>query len=206
MKKTLIFILLVLFTTVFISADNFRFTLYGNYFSVADKDYKKEYGGKKYFPEAKLSLRIRGNIYIWGSFGYLPASYTLDDWSNKGAVDPDVVVKHSSDKMFFGGGLGYWVGYFAPHDFSIKFEIGACGTYNTIKMAATKTTTDEVLRTDKSSEIGIGITTNLGVTYGLLKNVYSELSLGYMYVWDQRTAKVINAGGFRLSIGLGMKF
>lgn len=206
MKKTVILILLILLTSVFISAENFRFTLYGNYFAVADASYKKEYGAKKYFPEVKLSLRIKGNIYLWGSFGYLPASYTWDDWSNKGVVDPDVIVKNSSDKMFFAGGLGYWVGYFEPHDFAVKFELGACGTYNLTKMAATKVDTEEVLRTDKSSEIGYGITGNLGFTYGLLKNVYSELSLGYMYVWDQRTTKILNAGGFRLSIGLGVKF
>jgi len=206
MKKSLIFILLLILTSVFISAENFTFTVYGDYLSVADPTYKAEYGGKKLFPEAKITFRVKGNFYLWGSGGFLPASYGWEEWSNKGIVKPDIEAKNTSQKLFYAGGLGYFVGYRDPAEFSVSLEVGFCATNNTIKIKSTQITTNNVVRSEKTTESGIGVRGNLGVTYGLIKNVFAEASLGYMYVWDQRDEENYNAGGLRLAIGLGLKF
>jgi len=206
MKKTFVFVLLILFTSVFVSAKDFMVTVYCDFLSVADDDYKEEYGGRKFFPEIKIAFRIKGNIYLWGSCGFLPAGDSWNEWSNKGVVESDVEVKNRSQKLFFSGGLGYYVGYIAKNDMAIKAELGFCSTTHSIEITANQITTNEVLRSEKSKDSGIGIRGNLGATYGLLKNVFAEASIGYMYVWSKVNDETINAGGFRLAIGLGMKF
>ncbi len=206
MKKTFVFILLILLTSVFVFAENFMVTLYCDFLSVADTGYKEEYGGRKFFPEVQIAFRIKGNIYLWGSCGFLPARDSWNEWSNKGVVESDVEVKNTSKKIFFSGGLGYYVGYIAKNDIAIKAELGFCSTIHSIEIAANQTTTNELLRSEESKDSGIGIKGNLGVTYGILKNVFAEASIGYLYVWSKVNDEIINAGGFRLAIGLGMKF
>lgn len=206
MKKSLIFILLLLLTSVFISAENFTLTVYCDYLSVADPTYKAEYGGKKFFPEAKITFRVKGNFYLWGSGGFLPASYGWEEWSNKGVVNADIDAKNTSQKLFYAGGLGYYVGYHDPAEFSVSLEVGFCAVNNKIEITAEQTTTNNVVRSEETTESGIGLRGNLGVSYGLVKNVFAEASLGYMYVWDKREEESFNAGGFRLAIGLGLKF
>lgn len=206
MKKTLVFIALMLITTLFMSAKDFMFTVYCDYFSVADSAYKEEYGGRKVFPEAKLSFRIKGHFYLWGSGGFLPANYKWDEWSNKAVVNADIEGKNSSQKFFLSGGLGYWVGYIDKSELALKLELGVCTTNNTIEITTDNTTTNQNIRTEKTTEWGIGVRGNLGVTYGLLKNIFTEASIGYLYVWNKRDEEYINAGGLRLAIGLGVKF
>ncbi len=206
MKKSLIFILLLLLTSVFISAENFTLTVYCDYLSVADPTYKEEYGGKKFFPEAKITFRVMGNFYLWGSGGFLPASYNWEEWSNKGIVNSDIDAKNASQKLFYAGGLGYYVGYRDPAEFSASLEVGFCATSNKIKITSTQTTTNSVVSSTETTESGIGLRGNLGITYGLMKNIFAEASVGYMYVWDKRDEEDFNAGGLRLAIGLGLKF
>jgi hypothetical protein len=206
MKKMLVFIALMLITTLFISAKDFMFTVYCDYFSVADTAYKEEYGGRKFFPEAKLSFRIKGHFYLWGSGGFLPASYKWDEWSNKGVVNPDIAGKNSSQKFFLSGGLGYWVGYIDKSEMALKLELGVCSTGSTIKITTDNTTSNQNIRSEKSTDWGIGVRGNLGVTYGLLKNIFAEASIGYLYIWTKRDEEYINDGGLRLAIGLGVKF
>jgi hypothetical protein len=206
MKKTFIFVLLILVTSVFISAKDFIVTVYCDYFFVADAGYKEEYGGKKFFPEVKIAFRTIGNIYIWGSFGYLPARYGWNEWTNKGVVESDIEVENTSHKLFLSGGLGYWVGYMAQNELSIKVEVGFCSTTNSIKVIANNLNTNETLRTEESRKLGTGIRGNLGFTYGLLKNIFAEASIGYSYLWSTVNNERINAGGLRLALGLGMKF
>ena len=50
------------------------------------------------------------------------------------------------------------------------------------------------------------MTGNLGVTYGLMNNIYAEANIGYMYVWDKENDETVNAGGLRLALGIGLKF
>lgn len=206
MKKTWIFILLLLTTPALFPADNFTFTLYCDYLSLADANYQSEYGGKKFLPEAKITLRVKGNFYLWGSGGFLPAKYTWNEWSNKGIVESDIEAKNTSQKFFFSGGLGYYIGYRDPSEFSVSAEVGFSSAFNTIEITAKMKGSNSVLQGDKTTESGIGLRGNLGITYGLIKNIFAEASLGYMYIWDERDDGAFNAGGLRLALGLGMKF
>jgi hypothetical protein len=206
MKKTLIFVALILVTSVFVSAKDFTVTLYGDYFSVADAAYKDTYGGKKFFPEVKIAYRYKGNFYLWGSCGYLPANFKWDKWSNKGVVDADLKMKNSSNKLFFSTGLGYWIGYIDRGQIAVKMELGACSTYNPTEITEDNIITKKVTVTDRNKQWGLGLRGNFGISYGLTGTIFTEASIGYMYVWAKNNGDIINAGGFRLAMGLGLKF
>jgi len=206
MKKTLIFVALILVASVFASAKDFTVTLYGDYFSVADTSYKDTYGGKKFFPEVKLAYRFKGNFYLWGSCGFLPANFKWDKWSNKGVAEADLKMKNASRKLFFSAGLGYWIGYIDRGQLAIKTELGACSTYNSTEITQDNIITKNVTVTGRNNEWGLGLRGNFAITYGLFKNIFTEASIGYMYAWAKKDGDIINAGGFRLAIGLGLKF
>lgn len=207
MKKASILVALILATSVVVSAKDFTVTLYGDYLSVADSNYTDTYGGKKFFPELKITYRYKGNLYLWGSCGYLPANLKWDKWSNKGEVDADLKMKNASSKLFFSTGLGYWIGYIDRGQLAIRAEVGACGTYNYIKITEETISTSIVRVTDRDKQWGIGLRGTFGISYGLTRNIFTEANVGYMYVWAKNDdGDWINAGGFRLAMGMGLKF
>jgi len=206
MKKTLVLIILIFTFTAIGSAENFMFTVTGNYLGPKDSTYKTQYGGNKYYPEAKLSFKIKGNIFLWSSVGFLRTAFSWKEWSNKGIPLADMDSKRQSDKVIISGGLGYYVGYLTPHNFAVKLELGAGNIKDTITETAVMTVSGETMRREQSSRSGFGFNAALAVTYGLMKNIYAELSVGYLYAADKIDDKWINLGGLRASLGLGLKF
>ncbi len=198
--------LAILIFTVGVPAKSFMLSIDGSYMSIVDANFKKLYGGKKYFPEAKLSLKFSGNLYLWGSFGYVSTSYSWKEWSNKGVPLADLDGKSSADKVMISGGLGYYIGYVAPANFAIKLELGACNISNQFKDTTTRIADKQIISQTITKESGLGFKGNFSVAYGFYKNLYTEISLGYLYASDIVDDTRINLGGFRASLGLGLKF
>lgn len=208
MKRILILGLLSLMLVVATKAADLNVTaiIYGNYFTVADNDFEDKYGGEKIFPEGKLALRLTGNMYIWGSFGYFPSSYKWTKWSNKGVVNVDLQGESVVDKQIISGGIGFFIGYIRPSDFALKGEVGLCYIANKDEVTYTYISDSSVLSTSNSEQNGLGFRANIGMTYGLLKHVYAEACIGYLYASEKVNEERINLGGLRLSMGLGLKF
>lgn len=205
MKKASFLVALLLVTSAVALAKDFTVTLYSDYLSVADSNYTDTYGGKKIFPEFKITYRYKGNFYLWGSCGYLPATLKWDKWSNKNVVEADLKMKDASRKIFFSTGLGYWIGYIDRGQLAIRGELGLCSTYNNTKITQKTISTQNVIVTEQNTQWGIGLRGTFGVTYGLTKNIYTEANIGYMYVWAKYDGDYINTGGFRLAMGMGLK-
>ncbi|MCP4152216.1 MAG: hypothetical protein GY757_31040 [bacterium] len=207
MKKTLIFISIILLFSGFISAKkNFMLTVSGNYISFTDSTYKDNYGDKKYFPEGKLSIKLKGNIYLWGSYGYYSSSYNWSEWSNKGVVDSDLSGDSTSEKTIICGGVGFWAGYIARHDFSLKLEAGVCSISNKLDATVSRKSDDVMVREDKATESGLGFRINLGGTYGFSETFFAETTIGVLYAADKIDGERVKLGGFRASVGLGIRF
>ncbi len=205
-KKILALILFVFLCFGIAAAENFTIVIGGSYLSIADNQYDLKYGGKKYFPEGKLSMRFTGNLYLWGSFGFVSSKFTWKQWSNKGVAESDLQGKSVADKMILAGGLGYYVGYIAPGEFSIKLEAGLCSISDNIKDTSTRLDNSQTVGSEKSKQSGLGFRGNFGVTYGLYKNFFAELSAGYLYASDTVDDQKVNLGGLRASLGIGLKF
>ena len=207
-KQTTFLALLVLLlaSSVTLSAKSFTIVIGGNYLSIADEDFENNYGKKQYFPEGKLTLRFSGNLYLWGSYGWLRDQYTWVEWSNKGVPLADVDGKSVVNKTVIAGGLGFYVGYLKPAQFAIKMEAGIASIKDDVENTKVLMTTNELLNQDDSKFSGIGYKASLGVTYGLFKNVFAELTLGYLHASDKVGDDTIKLGGLRASLGLGLQF
>lgn len=212
MKRVLIVMLIILIYSVSLSGagKNFMITISGNYLSNADSDYKERYGKRDFFPEGKISIRLKGNLYLWGSYGFLSSSYNWEEWSYKGSAEADLEGESILDKQVISGGIGYYIGYIEKNEMAIKVEAGICRITHNIAATLNQIATNTITSSDETKESGIGFRGNLGVTYGLYKNLFSEVSIGYLYATDK--VKIgdenerIYLGGFRASVGLGLTF
>jgi hypothetical protein len=204
MRKKLIFVLFIFLMSISVLAENVMFTLHLNRLSVANSFYKERYGSPMYSPEGKISVRVLGNIYLWGSFAYISSTYKWEDWSNKGIADPDIEGESILDRLIFSGGLGYYIGYMGKGQISIKFEAGLCNISHSTETNLRTINPKELISSDTYNDSGIGGRANLGFTYGLLKKIYGVIEIGFIYVPDTVNDETSNLGGFRLSMGLGL--
>lgn len=206
MKRKVILILAIFLSSVFISAQNVILSASGNRISIADSEDKALYGGTGYFPEGKIAFRLTGNFYLWGSLGFFTARYDWQEWSNKGVIAADVQGKNVLNKLIISGGLGYYLGFLRKNDISVKFEIGACRITNSIELSKNMIATNESVSVEKQKEAGIGIRGNVGVTYGIYKNLFAEVTGGYLFATDKVDDKRVKLGGLQLTMGLGLAF
>ena len=208
MKRVLFLIVVIVLLSGILSASGtkFTFTIYGNYLTIEDDDFKRLYGGKKYYPEGKISVAIFGNLYLWGSYGFFPSRYNWTEWSNKGLVLPDIEGERTADKRIMSGGVGFFAGYIRPSDFSLKIVVGICNITNAIESMRNFIDTNEFIDSFEEKQSATGIRGRLGVTYGLYKKLFSELSVSYMYAADKVNDSRVNLGGLQVSVGLGLTF
>jgi len=206
MKRKLILILVIFLSSVFIPAQNVILSVSGNRISIADSEDKALYGGTGYFPEGKIALRFKGNFYLWGSLGFFSTRYDWQEWSNKGVVEADVQGENVLDKLIISGGLGYYLGFMRKNDISIKFEIGACRITNAIELSKNMIETNEPVSVKEQKEAGFGIRGNVGVTYGIYKNLFAEVTGGYLLATDKVDNKRVKLGGLQVTMGLGIAF
>lgn len=206
MKRKLILILVIFLSSVFISAQNVILSVSGGRIAIADTQDKALYGGTKYFPEGKLALRLKGNFYLWGSLGFLSTRYGWEEWSNKGVVAADTQGKNVLDKLIISGGLGYYIGFLRKNDISVKLEVGVCRITNSIELSKSRILTNETVSTEEQKEAGMGIRGNLGITYGIYKNIFAEVTGGYLLASDKVDDTRVKLGGFQLTMGLGIAF
>ncbi len=203
-KRMLTFTAMMLWFSLFASAQNFVFTVGGNYLSPADSEFKTRFGDTKYYPEGKIALRFSGNLYLWGSCGFFSTRYNWVEWSNKGVINADIEAKDVLDKLIISGGVGYAMGFIRPHDFSVRVEVGACSITDSVETTKNDMDSEAIVSVTENKESGIGFRGNLGITYGLYKNFFAEISAGFLYATDKVNDKRVNLGGFRLALGLGI--
>lgn len=206
MKKTFTLILIIFCFSILAPAKTFTITVHGNYFLTADPDISSFYGKKKYFPEGKIAIKITGNFFVWGSYAAFSSGNSGSKWSHKGLEVADIEVKDTLDKAIISGGLGYYVGLIEKGEFAVKIELGACKISNTEETVSSKIAGGSVLASEERTNSGIGIRGNLGITYGLYKNLFAEIAGGYLYASTKVDDYTINLGGLRFSLGLGYRF
>lgn len=182
MKRAILILLITITMTAVVSAQTFTLSLHVNSFTAKNDDFKILYGKGKLLPEAKLSLKLKGNFYLWGSFGLLP----LDGYN------PILEADITSSTTFISGGISYRMGYIAEKEMALKLEVGLC--YIKFK---------EELPEKIYEASGTGIQGSLGITYGFWKNFFGEISIGYNYAPADIDTMPIRLGGLKISAGIG---
>lgn len=206
MKKILILVLVIFTFSVLAAGESIMITVHGNYFIAADDNFAQSYGEKKYFPEGKIALKLSGNFYLWGSYGLLSTGKSWDKWSHKNVESADLDARDNLDKTIISGGLGYYMGYIEKNELAIKIELGACKITNNQDYTDTEKSSGSVVNREESQVSGLGARGNLGITYGIFKNIFAEISFGYLLALDKVDEQNIKLGGFRAALGLGLRF
>ncbi len=206
MKKSLGVVLLVfLFSaSAFAAGGKLIFNLYGDCLALPANNFTGQAKQFKVFYEAKAAFLLTGNLYVWGSHGYFPLHESWADWSSKNVFNQDINVERTVAKRIIAGGLGFFAGYLHEQQFAVRVEAGICSIANDIDKSISDITSNALLRTETVRQAGIGLRANLAFTYGLYKDIFGELAVGYMHA----TATVDNIssrlGGWHLQIGLGI--
>lgn len=196
----------LLFSGVLSASDTqFILTLHGNYLNVPANNFTLQAGRTKIYAEGKAAVTIYQNLYLWGSYGAFPIHDALTRWSSKAEFDADISVARVLEKRILSGGVGFYIGYLEPHEISVITEIGICSITNRIDSTSTKVGTNAFVQLEEAKQTGVGLRANLGVTYGLYKNLFAEISIGYMYSADSIDSVRTKLGGLHYALGLGIR-
>ena len=207
MKKSLCLGFVIFLTSGFVSAAGGKviLNLYGNCLSLSANSFTNQDKQYKVFFEGKAAFVIHRNLYVWASHGYFPLRDSWTGWESKNSFEKDLKVERTLAKRVISGGCGFFAGYFEQNQYTVRAEIGICSITNAIDSTSRDIDTTQFLRTEKARQAGIGIRGNLAFTYGLYRNIFGEISVGYMYAADKIDDVRSNLGGFHLALGLGIQ-
>ncbi len=207
MKKRMVAIVAFLIFAGSLSAERGRLilNLYGVGLNVAQNNFTAQESRNKVYFEAKAAYAFSGNLYLWASHGYFPLRDSWKSWEKKSSFEPDALVERTLGKRVFAGGGGFYIGYFEPKELGVRAEIGICSIANAIESAVSDMKTDEIIRTVEARQRGLGLRGSLAFTYGLYRNIFAEISAGYMYAADKIDGVRSNLGGFHAALGLGIQ-
>jgi hypothetical protein len=206
MKKLLclVFVVFLISGFAFAAGGKLIFNLYGNCLDMAVNNYTGQASQYKIFFEAKAAYAFSGNLYLWASHGYFPLRDSWAGWNSKNSFAQDISVERKLGKKIISGGCGFFAGYLEKDQIAVRAEIGICSISNVIDTTFSDITTAEILHAEEARQAGIGMRGNLAFTYGLYKNIFGELSVGYMYASDKIDGVRNNLGGLHLQLGLGI--
>jgi len=206
MKKSLCLVFVVLLTSgsAFAAGGKLIFNLYGNCLDLPANNFTGQASQYKIYFEAKAAFAFSGNLYLWASGGYFPLRESWAGWSSKNVFTSDINVERKLGKKIMSGGIGFFAGYLEKDQLAVRTELGICAIANNIDSTTGDTGTNEFLHAETAKQSGIGVRGNLAFTYGIYKNIFTELSLGYMYAADTIDSVRTNLGGFHLQLGLGI--
>jgi hypothetical protein len=206
MKKLLclVFVGVLISGSVFAAGGKIILNVYAEGLSLPKNNFTGQESQYRIFFEAKAAVKVWGNIYLWASHGYFPISDDWTGWDSKNSFTKDISVERTLGKRIISGGIGYFAGFFEKDQFALRVEAGACSITNNISTTTSSIDKGEALLVETTSQAGIGLRGNLSVTYGLYKNIFAELSGGYMYVTDKIDDVRTDLGGWHLELGLGI--
>lgn len=189
----------------------FTLTLKGDYLSIADQEYEELYGKKKYFPEGEIEIRLTRNFYFWGSYSLVSGQGEWFEWSNKSMPDPNFRWNITSKRHQIATGIGYFIGLHDPGQFVIRLQLGVCFINHDEDAEKISLITGEPFETNQSMSKKIGGIGEVGIDYVLWKNIFAEISIGYIYAtkkMEDEEGETVNEeiGGLKISLGLGMRF
>lgn len=181
------------------------FTFYGNCLKLAENSLTDQSSQNKIFFEAKAAVLIHRNFYVWASHGVFPLRDSWTGWESKNSFDKDISVDRTLSKRIVAGGLGCFAGYLEQSQMAVRAEVGICGVTNTIDSSISDIGMNALIRSEQARQAGIGLQGNLAFTYGLYKNLFAEIAVGYTYAADTVDDVRSSLGGLQAALGLGIQ-
>lgn len=178
--------------------------LYGTCLDMRPNSLTEQESQYKVYAEGKAAYLVWRNLYLWGSYGYFPLRDSWNGWSSKGAFAADLDFQRHLGKRMISAGCGYLIGYLEPSQLGIKIEAGLSSIVNSIATDVNRVGSGQRLRSEEARQSGFGARLNLSLDYGLVKNVFAELSGGYTWAGDTVDGVSSKLGGPHLALGLGI--
>lgn len=183
MKKVLTLTLVFALSFMFVNGENKVFIeANGNFLFPSDSGYKDVYGSSLFYPGFEAGFKIVNNIYIFAGFELLSAE----------GITPVLEEDAKSTQTILSAGVGY------EGDLSDKlgYRVELGGSSFSYKEEAF----DEEVTGSK-----IGFLLKTGLTYDLSDSFYLGIFLGYNSASDSVNGVDIKLGGFKASIGAGVR-
>jgi hypothetical protein len=152
------------------------------YMQSSDESYRDLYGSGTVFPQVRAGYRMARNVYIWAGYGAV---------SGQGIIE-EVDSEASSNQSFLFFGLNYNKNLSRMLGFKVEASV--------VSVNYKESALDTEL---KDSTKGFNVET--GIVFNFSKNLFSELSAGYIIASDIVVDKKIKLGGFTAGLGLGYK-
>ncbi|MCK4836957.1 MAG: hypothetical protein KAT17_09975 [Candidatus Aminicenantes bacterium] len=181
-------------------------TIKGDYMSITDPIFEDQYNSEKYAPEGEIQVRISGNLYLWGSYALVTARREWFEWSSKALVNPDFQWENTLKKHHYSLGAGYFIGLSEPGEFCINFQLGISFITNNDLSEKYQISSQTISDSISEKETDIGVTGELGISYCFWRNLFAEISIGYLYATEIIEENREEIGGLRIGLGLGIRF
>ena len=183
MKKATVLILLGLLSTFLAAEDRFMITASANVLAPADSGYKDIYGGRIFFPQAKLAFRFYDGFIVWAGYSYIKATGKTSVFQ----------ANAKSTQNFLSFGAGYRGAF--SETFSWQLDAGL------VNFAYKEEALGET-----ASGSALGFSVGGTVFCVLWKIIVLEAEAGYLYGKDTINGTAIKLGGLRGGLGLGLRF
>lgn len=183
--KISLFIVLVSILSVKLKAqeEKFKVSLAGNLIISSDPDFEEIYGKWNFCPEIKLSFKMYKAIFLWAGYSFL---------SDTGTV-PVLEEEAKSKQSFISFGAGYYGK--VVNNLAYKAEVG-------LFYASYEEEAMEI----KENGSAIGFRVEGALLYPVIKNLFVEATLGYMFGTDEINDLSIKLGGLKAGFGFTVTF
>jgi len=155
----------------------------GNFLFPSDSVYKDVYGSSVFYPGFEAGYKIVNNIYIFAGFEMLSVDGTT----------PVLEESAKSTQNIFSVGVGY------AGDLSDKFGYR-------VELGGSSFSYKEEAFGEEVTGSKFGFLLKGGLSYDLSDSFYAAFFLGYSAASDNVDGTDIKLGGFKTSLGVGVKF
>lgn len=180
MKKTIIFITVLLVMSSISFAEKFIVSISANSLIPADSYFKDTYKNSILYPKLRAGVKAFRDFYIWGSYGF---------FSVEGKT-PNLQLDAKSTQNF----ISFGVGYLFSMSKAISLDAAIGGSYINY--------TEEAMGLEVSGS-KLGFCVEGGISYNIGKHFFTRLSVDYLAASDTVEGVDIKLGGFTAGIGIG---
>jgi opacity protein-like surface antigen len=178
---TVLLMIMVLSGSVF--GEKFIVSISGNLLKPSDENYKKIYGDNVYYPDLKAGYHLVRDIYLW--IGY---AYSVENGKTPVPEEESKTTQH-----FLSSGAGYSGNLVGRMGYDV--ELGVVHIrYREEAMDAEFT----------GSKIGFQI--GGALNFKISQRLFAGFSTGYITASDTVNDQSIKLGGFRVGLGIRIKF
>ncbi len=182
-NKIIISILLSIVLSVFVYAEGY-ISLNGNALFPSDSAYKDVYGSTIIYPEIEAGYKIYKDLFVFGGFGF---------FSKEGKTTGDLQIDTKSKQNILSFGVGY--------DFDLSEQIDILIRAGIARIGYKEEAMEQEVKGNKT-----GILLGSDLVYKFGERFFTKATIGYMSAKDTIEEVDIKLGGFKVGIGIGLRF